>query len=162
MPEVICDTSPLQYLYQLNLLDLLPTLVGRVVVPPAVQEELSVGRALSLKVPEIEALTWISIRRPVGDQAIPMVHDLGPGETEVLLLALESPGTVVVLDDALARKVAGALEILHTGTLGILLDAKRAGLIQAVSPLLDDLQSLRFRLSPSTRSAVLRLAGEEE
>jgi uncharacterized protein len=158
--EAVCDTSPLQYLYQLDLLDLLPTLVSRVVVPPAVREELSVGRSLGLRVPAVERLAWIAVRRPISYQAIPLVHDLGPGETEVLL-ALESPGAIAILDDALARRVAGNLEIPHTGTLGILLDAKRAGLIAAVSPLLDDLHALRFRMSSGTRSAVLKLAGEE-
>ena len=162
MPEVVCDTSPLQYLYQLDLLDLLPALVSRVVVPAAVREELHVGRALGLRVPAVEDLAWVSVRKPVSYQAIPLVHDLGPGETEVLLLALESPGTVAILDDALARRVAVILEIPHTGTLGILLDAKRAGLIEVISPLLDDLQALRFRMSPSTRAAVLNLAGEGE
>jgi predicted nucleic acid-binding protein len=160
LPEVICDTSPLQYLYQLDLLDLLPALVSRVVVPPAVQEELSVGRSLGIRVPALENLAWVTVRRPVSDQAIPRVQDLGPGETEVLLLALESRGTVAILDDSLARSAAGILEIPFTGTLGILLDAKRAGLIPAVSPLLDDLQALRFRMSPDTRSVVLKLAGE--
>ena len=54
MPEVVCDTSPLQYLYQLEFLDLLPALVGRVVVPPAVQEELSVGRALGITFQQVQ------------------------------------------------------------------------------------------------------------
>jgi len=47
-----------------------------------------------------------------------------------------------------------------TGTLGLLLDAKTAGHIDVVTPLLDALQSLGFRLSPATRNAVLRLAEE--
>jgi predicted nucleic acid-binding protein len=47
-----------------------------------------------------------------------------------------------------------------TGTLGVLLDAKRSGLVSAVAPLLDQLQNLRFRLAPNTRDAVLKLAGE--
>jgi predicted nucleic acid-binding protein len=162
LPEVVCDTSPLQYLYQLDLLDLLPSLVSRIVVPPAVQEELSVGRALGVRVPAVENLAWVSVRQPISHQALPLIHDLGPGETEVLLLAMESPGTIAILDDALARRIAGTLEIPYIGTLGILLDAKRAGLIQAVSPLLNDLQALRFRMSPATQSAVLKLAGESE
>lgn len=33
MPEAICDTSPLQYLHQLKLLDLLPRLYSKVIVP---------------------------------------------------------------------------------------------------------------------------------
>lgn len=78
------------------------------------------------------------------------------------MLALESPGSVAILDDALARRVAEVLEISFTGTLGVLLDAKKAGLIQELRPLLDRLQALRFRLSSQTRTAVLRRAGEAE
>jgi predicted nucleic acid-binding protein len=162
LPEVVCDTSPLQYLYQLDLLDLLPALVTRVLVPSAVQKELAVGRTLGFNVPSVEDLTWVEVRQPVSRRASPLIHDLGPGETEVLLLALESPGTIAVLDDALARRVATVLEIPFTGTLGLLMDAKKAGLIPAVHPLLDALHALRFRMSPGTRSAVLRFAGESE
>jgi len=67
---------------------------------------------------------------------------------------------VVVLDDALARRVAETLGLNVTGTLGLLLDAKRASLIPAVGPLLDQLEALRFRLAPHTCAAVLKLAGE--
>jgi predicted nucleic acid-binding protein len=76
------------------------------------------------------------------------------------MLALESAGAVAVLDDRLARRFAETLQIQVTGTVGLLLDAKRAGLIPAVAPLLDRLQDLRFRLASHTRQAVLRLAGE--
>jgi hypothetical protein len=77
------------------------------------------------------------------------------------MLALESHDAIVVLDDALARQVAETSSIRLTGTLGLLLDAKRAGLIASVAPLLDQLQALRFRLAPHARAAVLKLAGEE-
>jgi predicted nucleic acid-binding protein len=162
LSEVVCDTSPLQYLYQLDLLDLLPVLATRIFVPPAVQEELSVGRSLGIKVPAVEELSWAAVRRPESHQAIPLIHDLGAGETEVLLLALELPGTIAVLDDALARRVAGSLKIPFTGTLGLLIDAKKANLISAVGPCLDALHALRFRISPGTRSAVLKIVGESE
>jgi hypothetical protein len=76
------------------------------------------------------------------------------------MLALESPEAVVVVDDALARHVAETLGLRLKGTLGLLLDAKRAGLIPAVGILLDQLQALRFRIAPHTRAAVLKLAGE--
>jgi predicted nucleic acid-binding protein len=77
------------------------------------------------------------------------------------MLALESPQAVVVLDDALARQVAATLGLSFTGTLGLLLDAKKANLIPLVRPVLDQLQALRFRLAPHTRAAILKLAGEE-
>ena len=76
------------------------------------------------------------------------------------MLALESLDAIVVLDDALAGQLAEALGLRLTGTLGLLLDAKRAGLVSAIAPLLDHLQALRFRVAPHTRAAVLELAGE--
>jgi len=160
LPDVICDTSPLQYLYQLDLLHILPALPGQVIVPPAVVEELTVGRAQGISLPDVARLDWVNVRRPASEPALPLVTDLGPGETQVLMLALESRDAVVVLDDALARQVAEMLDIRLTGTLGLLLDAKRAGLVPAVAPLLDKLQLLRFRLAPRTRAAVLKFAGE--
>lgn len=77
-----------------------------------------------------------------------------------MILALESREAIIVLDDALARRVAATLGLRMTGTLGLLLDAKRAGLIPAIAPILDQLQALRFRLASHSRSAVLALAGE--
>lgn len=162
MPEVISNTSPLQYLHQLDLLHLLPALAGRIVVAPAVQEELAAGQSLGISLPDLERLDWVTIRRPVSRTAAPLIYDLGSGEAETLMLALESPGSVAILDDALARRVAEVLEISFMGTLGVLLDAKQAGLVPEVRPLLDGLQALRFRLSAQTRSAVLRRAGEAD
>ena len=160
MPEIICNTSPLQYLHQLRALDTLHALAARVTVPFAVANEVTVGKALGIDLPDLNALDWITLRRPSSIAALPLVGELGPGETEVLMLALESPGALVILDDWLARWVAQTIGIKLTGTLGILRDAKKAGLIPAVGPLLDRLQELGFRLAPQTRIVVLRQAGE--
>jgi len=160
LPEVICNTSPLQYLHQLGLLHILPTLAGEVIVPLAVEEELAIGRAAGVSLPDLKPLSWVSLRRPKSQPALPLIHDLGPGETEVLMLALEASDPIVILDDAFARRSAETLGLSLTGTVGLLLDAKRAGLIEKVAPCLDQLQALRFRLSSRTREVVLRLAGE--
>jgi len=160
LPDVISNTSPIQYLHQLQLLHIFSTLAGRVIIPPAVVEELSQGRTSGINLPDVNVLKWIEIRRPVSELAVPLVTDLGQGETEVLMLGLEMRETVVVLDDDLARRVAETLGLHFTGTLGLLLDAKKTGLIPAIAPLLDQLQMLRFRVAPHTRIAVLKLAGE--
>ena len=160
MPEVICNTSPLQYLHQLELLHILPSLVQHVTIPPAVVEELSEGRARGYNIPDPADLDWVVIQAPASTPALQLIHDLGPGESEVLALALEIPDSVVILDYWLARLMAENLDIPLTGTLGLLLDAKCVRLVSEVRPLLDQLQGLRFRLSPNTRSAVLKLAGE--
>lgn len=64
MPEVVSNTSPLQYLHQLGLLDLLPRLVGRVTVPQAVVDELEAGRSLGHDLPEVTSLAWVTVRIP--------------------------------------------------------------------------------------------------
>lgn len=160
MADVICDTSPLQYLHQVDLLQILPTLAGRVIIPPAVKDEIEVGKAHGVDLPEIEQLEWLTVASPQTMAALPLITDLGPGEAQVLMLALERPDSVAILDDGLARRVAEILEISMTGTLGLLLEAKRAGLIPFVEPVLDQLESLRFYVDPQTRIAVLRLADE--
>lgn len=160
MAEIICNTSPLQYFHQVGQLDLLHRLVGALIAPTAVAAELAEGRQRGVDVPDLNAIPWILLREPRSQAVLSLMTDLGPGETAVLALALESPDAVVVLDDGLARRHAERLGLRLTGTLGLLVDPKRASYVDAVAPLLDALQSLSFRLDPATRSAVLRLAGE--
>lgn len=144
------------------MLDILPALVGRVVIPPAVLHEIEQGKAAGIDLPDIRSLEWLTIRHPARISMMPFEHDLGSGEIEVLTLAGEMDEVVVVLDDGLARKVAELRRIAVIGTLGVLLNAKRAGLVSNIKELLDRLQAKRFRLSPVTRTAVLKLAGEQE
>ncbi len=160
MPDVICNTSPLQYLHQIGHLHLLPQLTGSVIVPNAVCDELRAGLLQGIELPEVNTLPWIHRKDPVSAPALPLAADLGPGESAVLALALETPGSSVILDDALGRRAAELLGIPFTGTLGLLLSAKEKNLIPAVAPILDRLSELRFRVATSTRSAVLQLAGE--
>ena len=160
MPDIICNTSPIQYLYQLGLLHLLPSLADRITIPTAVAEELDEGRRLGVSLPDVGTLAWVTIRSPRSTPVLRLVTDLGPGETEVLALALETEDPIVILDDALARRAAEFLGLRLTGTLGVLLDAKRKGAIPQVAPVLSELHALNFRVAAQTRTAVLKLAGE--
>lgn len=160
MAEAISNTSPIQYLHQTGLLDLLPALFARVVVPRAVMEELAEGRGLGISLPDVTQLGRADVCEIRSPAIRPLVRDLGPGECEVLAMALERPGSRVPIDDWLARQVARSLHLPLTGTLGILLRAKQVGHIHAVRPKLDELGALGFRLDRHTRAAVLHLAGE--
>jgi len=157
---MVTNTSPLQYLHQIGMLPLLPRLAPRILVPPAVVEELEAGTARGIDLPRLAELPWIEQRPPSSASVLPLVTDLGPGETQVLALCLELGDATALLDDGLARRVALALDIRVRGTLGVLIDAKRAGLVSSVSELLDRLDALRFRVARHTREAVQRLAGE--
>jgi predicted nucleic acid-binding protein len=161
MPEVISNTSPLQYLHQLDLLDLLPTLYGRVLVPSAVVKEIEAGRSLGVALPVLESLPWIRSQEVANAALLPLVPDLGAGEREVLALALEHPNPLIILDDSFARSFARELGLSLTGTLGLLLKGKEIKRIARIEPYVDHLEALNFRLDPRTRADVLKLAGEQ-
>ena len=159
MPElVISNTSPLFYLYQLGHLELLRKLYRRIVVPKAVVDELKAGRVQGEEVPYIIDYDWIEVRSVHVPKLIRLITDLGAGEAQVL--ALEEPNSLVILDDYLAREVAGLQNLRVTGTAGVILKAKQEGHIPAVAPLLDKLSQLDFRLSDAVKARILKLAQE--
>jgi predicted nucleic acid-binding protein len=160
LPEIIVNTSPLQYLHQLNLLELLPLLFQEIIVCDAVILELARGRQLGLVLPIPENLSWVKVNRPIGLAGTKLAGNLGPGESSSLVLAVERPGSWLVLDDRLARETAKKLGIPLLGTAGVLLRAKQAGHISSIAPVLDQLDVLGFRLKASTRQIILKLAGE--
>jgi len=160
MPDVICNTSPVQYLHQMNLLHILHELYGPIALPEGVLTELDAGRMTGISLPDVKSLSWFSVKYVRGRNLLQMVSGLGIGEKEVLALALETPESLAILDDLLARRYASFLGVRFTGTLGILLKAKEKGLLDAVAPVLDQLEALQFRLDPKTREAVLKLAKE--
>lgn len=160
MPDVISDTSPVQYLHQTNLLDLLPLLYNQVIIPRGVARELEEGRTRGIELPDVAGLSWAAVREASEQSLLTLPTNLGQGEREVLALAAQTSDSLALLDDALARQQARLLKISFTGTLGVLLRAKRDGHLPAVAPVLDRLEHLRFRLDPHTRASVLHLAGE--
>lgn len=160
MAEFVCNTSPIQYLHQLGQLDLLHALATAVFVPPTVVDEVSRGRALGIDLPDVAAAPWITIRAPQTPVRQHWQTNIGLGERDVLRLSLEIPGAVALIDDRTARRLAAGLNIPFKGTIGLLIDAKRAGLLTEVRPMLDRLDALGFRLAASTRDTALRLAGE--
>jgi uncharacterized protein len=160
LADVIVNTSPLQYLHQAGQFDLFQKLFGRIIVPEAVAAELAAGRRLGVSLPEPEAIEWVDLRSPASPVGGLLSWDLGAGEASVLSLALEHPGSWVVLDDKLARQAALHLNLPLLGTAGILLRAKRAGHLNTISPVLNQLAALGFRLTPQTARNILDLAGE--
>ena len=158
---VICNTSPLQYLYQANLLHLPPTLFGPVQAPPAVEAELAEGGRRGIRLPELAEISWMTVR-PVRDRALlPLATSLGSGENETLALGLETPDHLLVLDDRSARRYAVSAGLEITGTLGILVLAKERGFIEEVRPVLDRLQDLQFWIDAATREVVLEMVKEQ-
>lgn len=159
MPEVIANTTPLQYLHRLGLLELLRTFYGKIVVPVGVADELKAGLRVGARVPVIAEFPWIEIHDPPEPMpAFP--HFIHRGEAQVIALALGAKEPLVIIDDLLARKHAQGRGLRCTGTLGVILRARREQLIERVEPVLAQLQAEGFHIAPATRAEVLQLAEE--
>src|SRR5262245_24407270 len=104
--DAICDTSPIQYLYQIGCLCLLQDLYTRNIIPPGVLIELECGRRVGIRLPGLHDLRRMVVRTPVCVEDISQSGNLGLGEREVLALGLEIPNSVLILDDGLARAYA--------------------------------------------------------
>jgi len=161
VPEkpVISNTSPLVALWMLNLLPLLQELYTEVLIPEEVRDEFfateSETRAAALK-----SAPWIRtvhLRNPAN---IATHGEVDIGEAAVFALAEEREARLVILDDRGARRYATRIGLPFTGTVGLLLEAKERGVIEAVTPFLDILLANGVHLSPSLISDVLQQAGE--
>lgn len=165
MLAVVCDSSPLVYLSKLEQFQLLRLIYDSVLVPPAVWREVAVGGeglAESANLTSAVADGWIHIEAPsnVKNLAAGFPQELGWGEIEAIVLAREK-GAVLVADDGLARSAAQSLGLEVTGTIGVLIRAKRHRHLPAVKPLIELLKKeTNFWMSDALYEETLRIAGE--
>lgn len=156
----VVNASPLIALGAIGKIGLLPQLSGHLIVPAVVAEEVADGP------PSDAALLWVAGegRRYVHAERVldPLVAswDLGPGETAVLSMCRDEPDREAILDDPPARRCAAALGIPVRGTLGVIILAKRKGLVARAEPLFEQLLAQGFRAGPALIQTALRLAGE--
>ena len=83
--------------------------------------------------------------------------DLDIGEAEAITLALEHHAELLLLDELAGRMTAESYHLPLTGSIGCLIEAKQAGIIPAIKPLLDAMrQEARFGVNPRHSSKKLR------
>lgn len=157
--SVIIDSSPLIILLKSNLIGTLPRLFEEIFVPDAVWSEILSGKENDAARRSLPKLVWARKTKVEARNDDIASFNLGTGETEVLKLALTVPAAVV-LDDFAARKCAKAMGIRFVGTGGILILAKRKGLILSVSESLKKVQNAGLWLSDDVIELLKRKAGE--
>lgn len=158
---VVSDTSPIRALDHLGLLQLLPALFTRILLPPAVIAELAREKGV-LRPIKVADFPYFETAIPVELVELELLLDaLDPGEAEAILVATEIGADAVLIDEEDGRHVAQSRGLRTIGTIGVLLEAKSLGHIAAVRPLLDALRKeLKFFISRPLYEQALRLAGE--
>jgi predicted nucleic acid-binding protein len=150
---IVSNSSPLIALARIQRLDLVPAVLHSILIPPAVAREIA---------PSIPVLpAWGSVKALSSQRSLPTSRGrLGDGEREAIALAIEIGADAVLIDERVARRVAEEAGLKVIGTLGLLLEAKRAGHVTTIRAELDKLVETSFFLSPQLYDHVLRMAGE--
>jgi len=165
MPAVVADSSPLIYLARLNRLELLRSLYSEVFIPPAVWREVAVegkelieGRSLLVAASE----GWLRVDDSAAASANEEVlKQLDDGEREAIALAIRLQA-LLIIDDAEGRAAAQKLGVKLTGTLGVLVQATRRGLLPRLKPELDRLMAeTNFRCAAELMAKALKEVGEK-
>ena len=159
----VVNASPLILLGKLERLDLIEALAAQVMVPRAVVDEIAAG---ANDTTAQSVLDWAS-RKVKPNIPVPgsiLGWDLGAGESQVLAYCLAIPNQtgshLAVLDDGEARAAAKVHGLGLVGSLGIILRARRAGLIPAARPLIDKLLVCGSYLSADLVQQALHKVGE--
>ncbi len=155
--KVVVNASPLILLCKSDLESLLPKLFKEIVVPEAVWSEVSIGNDIAWR--KIQNANWLTKKSvKISDEIL--VWNLGDGESEVLSLAFADKDFRAMVDDRAARRCAKTLGIQLLGTGGMLVLAKRRGLIESVGESLKKLQDAGLWLSNEITELLKRQAGE--
>ena len=156
----IADSGPLICLARIDLLELLPKLFTKILVPPEVWNEVTVrgqGRPGAIKVSQV---TWLTIQEPDPQLVKPLSIFVDAGEAQAIALAQTMDDCTILLDVARARKIAQRLGIKQIGTIGLLLRAKRRGLVESIKPQIESLVENGIYIRKELIDAVLKEAGE--
>ena len=156
----ISDSTPLIALARIGELDLVASVFSKLVIPEAVAQEVAAARADAPGAQEVAAARWIEEARADPLLVRPLLLLVDQGEAEAIALAQTDPGSLLLTDDRKARRVAKQLGVQVQGTLGVLVRAKRRGLIPAVRPLVSRLQSTDYRIADPIVEDLLRRLGE--
>lgn len=160
--RVVSNTSPLINLARIARLDLLHQLYGELMIPEAVWDEVVVKGAGQAGADEVKAAFWIKTQATTDKLLVRALrHELDAGEAEAIVLALETGADLLLVDERLGREIARHLGLRYIGLIGVLIAAKRQGLIMEIKPLLDALRSVAgFRIDNVLYTRVLKDEGE--
>ncbi len=151
MPSaVLSDTSCLILLEKIGELDVLHGLFGTVITTPEVAAE------FGLPLP-----AWVQAKPVINRKYQAIIEaSVDRGEASAIALAVEYDDCLLIIDDLKGRRFAQQIGLAITGTFGVLLEAKRAGVVLLIKPILEKIKQTNFRLSPKLEELVLAQAQE--
>jgi len=159
--EIVINTSPLiAIVAAMGDFNVLQSLYTNVIVPFEVSQEILIGGTTGLSVTEFQADFWLKKQSvPVNISPI-LLNSLDIGEASVIQLALNKNISTVCIDDAVGRRIARLSGLAVTGSIGILLRAKKEGYPLSIKTAIEKMLNHNIRLSQRVIDFALKEAGE--
>jgi len=145
--KVVSNASALINLARIGKFNLLHELYGELVIPEAVWQEVV-----------IKAAAWNKKHVITNRQLVhALQQELDAGEAEAIALSSEIKAELLLMGERLGRETAHHLGLRCIGLIGLLIEARRKGLISAVKPHLDALRDMAgFRIKDELYLRVLQ------
>ncbi len=159
--KVVSDSTVLIGLAKLEMVDLLKDIFQKIFIPEAVFKEVAEAGDRRAGAMAVKEAPWIE-KKLIRDhtQASFLMTVLDKGKAETLVLAQEIQADLILLDEEKARKSAVKAGFRIMELIGILIVAKRLGLITNIRMYIEKLQREKFRLSKKIVNLALKQAGE--
>jgi len=152
MPDrvIIADSSGLIALSNIGELQLLHQVYEQITITPEIESEF--GESLP---------NWIMVEEVIDKKKISILElELDKGESSAVALAIEKENSLLIIDEKKGRSVAKKMGIKIIGILGVAVKAKEIGLIEKVSPIIEKLEKVDFRISATLKEKTLERVGE--
>jgi len=150
MPKIIiADTSCLVLLEKIDKLNILHKLFGTVFITDIIADEFGTELPEWIQKKEIEEKKYFRILKTSVD----------PGEASAIALAIQLNGKLI-LDDIKARRLASKLSLGFTGTLGVLVEAKKSGYVSSLKDILLRIKKTNFYMSAELEKKLLNIVNE--
>jgi predicted nucleic acid-binding protein len=150
-PIIVADTSCLIVLEKINQLSILKHLFGVVTITSAINSE------YGLPLPE-----FIKLQDPLNKKYQQILETiLDKGEASAIALAIEQENALLIIDDLKGRHEASQLGIKITGTIGLLVLAKKKGHIVSLKKVFADIANTNFRINPKLIAQILEIFPNE-
>lgn len=157
-PKPVLDASVAIGLSKVGRFGLLQHIFGKVAVAETVLHEV-LAKESSPGAAEVKEATDAGWAEVVAVETDPRFSNFGAGEAATMTYAHKT-GALALLDDQVARSHASTHQIHVSGTVGVLIAAKREGFVKVIAPLLDELRRRNFHLSDKVIQDALAEAGE--
>lgn len=158
--KAVSNTTPLRYLIAIEQEHLFGKLFEKVFVPAAVYEELTDARTPEIVRRCVASLPpWFEVRAVDDTRPATFPVTLHRGERQAILLAEALRADVLLVDEQIGRTMALSRNIPLSGTLGVLEQADRIGLVSDFPRVLQQLKTSGFFITETLEQQLLERHG---